>query len=95
VSLIALLYRDADTAATAAAVLSERLASFAAETIAAWGARVDTPRVYLGESGLAAAVASIRYPLAAAAQGGPPGGAFTMWLPALVTRDLDLLRIGP
>ena len=95
VSLIALLYHDATTAAAAAAVLSERLGSFAPETVVAWGTRVDPPRVYLGGRGVAAAVASVRYPLAAAAaQGAPPGGAFAMWLQALVTRDLTLLRIG-
>jgi hypothetical protein len=96
VALIALLYPDADTAAAAAVALTERLASFAPETVEAWGARVDPPRVHLGEGGVAAAVASLRYPLTtAAAQGAPPGGAFQMWLRALLNRDLALLRIGP
>jgi hypothetical protein len=96
VSLIALLYPDAATAAAAAAVLSDRMAGFAPETVAGWGARVDPPRVHAGERRIAAAVASIRYPRStAAAQGAPPGGAFTMWLRALVNRDLALLRIGP
>jgi hypothetical protein len=96
VALIALFYPDVETAAAAAAILAARLASFATAEVASWDVRVDPPRVYLGEDGVAAAVASLRHPLAtAAAEGAPAGGAFALWLRAFVTRDLGLLTIGP
>jgi hypothetical protein len=96
VSLIALLYQDERTAAAAAEVLTERLASFRADELASWGAQPDGPRVHGGVAGHVAAIASVRYPSALAqAQGAPPGGAFTAWLQAILMREFDVLRIGP
>lgn len=92
VSLIALLYPDADAAAAAAEVLAGRLTRFVAETIPTSGARVEPPRVYGGEDGLAAAVAAIRSPPHGAAEG---GAAYARWLQAVARRGFELLRWGP
>jgi hypothetical protein len=87
VTLIALLYPDADAAAAAAEVLAGRLTRFVDETIPTWGARVEPPRVYGGEDGLAAAVAAIRSPPHGAAEA--PGHAYARWLQAVARREFE------
>ncbi|MFO7544622.1 MAG: hypothetical protein R6W77_03915 [Trueperaceae bacterium] len=96
VAVIAVLYQDVGAAERAAAVLAERLPDFRPDVLESWGARFDPPHVYSGDSGLSAAVVSVRYPLPeVGAPGQPPGGALGLWLRALLMREFGLLRIGP
>lgn len=91
VSVVALLYQDAATARAAAEVLARRLASFAAAVAAGTALGIDEPRVHVSESGLAAAVASVR--VAPSAEGEIPRGGFAAWLDALYRRELAILQI--
>jgi hypothetical protein len=92
VGVVALLYEDGAVAEAAARVLAERLARFEAERLEAWGARVDEPRVIASDTGLWAAVASVRVSIDVEAR---PGMPFAMWLQALVSRRFGVLAIGP
>ena len=97
VNLIALLYADTETAEHAARELTRRLAGFGStEAFGNLAIHIDEPRVQLSDTGLAAAIAAVRYPLPSAQDGEatPPGAVLRSWFRALYARELYPLHIG-
>ena len=106
VNLIAAVYPAADTATRAGLELQKRLANFDPPgTFAQNKVTVDKPHVYQdSQTGLAVAIASIRYPLppiptgSDSAQAPRPGLEYHMWMQALFAREffpLDPLLPAP